>query len=629
MMRYLFSALLALYIVSSGTVFGAAVECRLATFQYDSDSKADVLIYEDTSVFVKGVPASGMVGPFSLEIEFERIDSSGVAFKTHIVTLGSPPATLSRSFVMEYQLPARLSGIQGKMGARYTLLIIPISPVEVEAGCSFSHRDAESFSSAPSAFMDIHFVPSSLADYHWISIRDYLDFEYRRFQVFAGLTLPGKMQVFACPCPVYSVIWDKRFGMAVDPTRNCAYAMYRKDINSVHPFLVTYTSLLRNQGYSPPFISEGLASYFAFVLHDMKRELKENPELSLKPLLNTHQYLSSDPLLADRISASFVKYLVDRFGLASLMKLYRIADDLNLYARIEETYGKSIGRLETEWKLWVDTVTIGADEYSRAAGLAEQMLNYQPMLEYSRSFLRTATTPQDSLRALRVLKRACFFTGDYYEATSVQEAMLKIDSADATGWMARGSYRMMNGYYDEALADLLKAQSLDPSNQMIAFNLAMNHIYRGQETAAAEILRENITGGKGALAQSEIRILLAEILEKSNDSSDREKAREYYQTAADISQQTLSIRRSSATDYLWLAMALLGLDETEGATEYLQVAEFLETRPFYTGMINLWLGKAYAQSGKKQQARDHLAKVLAVAAADYHQREAQKYLEQL
>jgi Flp pilus assembly protein TadD len=545
------------------------------------------------------------------------------------VTLGSPPVTLSRSFVMEYQLPARLSGIEGKMGARYTLLVIPISPAEVESGCSFSHRDAESFSSAPAAFMDIHFVPSSLADYHWTSVRDYLDFEYRRFQAFAGLTLPGKMQVFASPCLIYSVIWDKRFGMAVDPTRNCAYAMYTKGINSVDPFLVTYTSLLRSYGYSPPFISEGLASYFAFVLHDMKKELKENPQLSLEPLLNTHQYLSSDPLLTDRISASFVKYLVDRYNLASLVKLYRTADDLNLKAMIEENYGKTVGQLETEWKIWVDTVTVSANEYSRAAGLAEQMLNYSPMLEYSRGFLRIAATPQDSLRALRLLKRACFFTGDYYEATRVQEAMLQIDSTDATGWMARGSYRMMNGYYDEALADLLKARSLDPSNQMIALNLAMNYIYRGQEASAGEILHENITDGKGAMAQSEIRILLAEILEKSNDSTDRKRARDYYQAAASILQQTLSIRRSSATQYLWLAMALLGLEETEGAIEHLQIAEFLETRPFYTGMINLWLGKAYAQSGRKQQARDHLAKVLAVAAADYHQREAQKYLEQL
>jgi hypothetical protein len=54
---------------------------------------------------------------------------------------------------------------------------------------------------------------------------------------------------------------------------------------------------------------------------------------------------------------------------------------------------------------------------------------------------------------------------------------------------------------------------------------------------------------------------------------------------------------------------------------------FLESRPFYIGMINLWLGKAADLRNKRELARKHFSEVMAVPSAAYHQDEAQKYLD--
>jgi hypothetical protein len=54
---------------------------------------------------------------------------------------------------------------------------------------------------------------------------------------------------------------------------------------------------------------------------------------------------------------------------------------------------------------------------------------------------------------------------------------------------------------------------------------------------------------------------------------------------------------------------------------------FLETRPFYQGMIKLWLGKVADIRGERRVARDYYQQVLAGASAHYHQEEARRLID--
>ncbi len=629
-MTKIFSTLLLILLcLTISAVAADGVQCRLTITQYDAGLQDDVLLYEDSAVFAKGVPASGLIGPFSLEVLLNEIDTVGVQFNAHVVTLGPPVKTYSRSFRMEYSLPARISGIEGKNDTRYSLIITPLKQVATSENCSFSHRAEKTFSMLPSAFMDIYYAPSTLADFHAQSVRGYLDYSYRRFQEFAGFNLPGKTLVYICPCQINSVIWDNRFGMSVDPTRSAAFAIYDKGINTADPFLVVYAALLRNYGYAPPFVAEGLAGYFSFFAPEMKRLLAADETLSIEPFLNTNYYLTADPVAADRTSASFIRYLVDAYGLDRLKELYRVSDDLNLRQKLEEVYGKPVSDLESEWKNYVDTLTIPVQDYYDFANLADQMIKYDLMVEYAGSMLDVARDNRDSTRAIKLLGRAYFFTGDYYHAVEMQDLMIKTDTGRTTEWMARGSYRMMNGDYGLAFDDYRKALEIEPDNQMVNFNLALYYISQNDDSTAKNILIGNIGGDKQAQAQGETAIMLANILSKSTDEVDLTAAARYYEQASTLFERSLSLNRASSSHYMWLGIARLGLDDINYAIENLRIADFLETRPFYSGMINLWLGKAFLRAGDKQAAADHFAMVLGLASADYHQSEARKYLEQL
>jgi tetratricopeptide (TPR) repeat protein len=604
------------------------ITCALEVYQHDSTHQQDVLLNADTAQFVRDIPSSGFILFLSIELQFTHVDSNQSSFTVHLVTLGAPVQTYARSFTVEHGLPARID-INGKQGAPYTLVIRPLAMIDIDtSACAFDHSVKGTFRFEPSAHLDIYFVANSLGDFYWDAVRDLFEHQYRLFKDLFNLNLPGKYNVYLCPCPIASILWDDRFGMATDPTRSTGYAVFSKQINSADPFLVIHTALLRTFGYAPPFLSEGWAGYTSFAVFDMKKLFQEDQAPPLSRLLNTYQYFQADPQVADRVAVTFVKYLIDQYGLSRFKTLYESTDDLNLPDKLEKVYDKSIGTLESEWKQCVDTVTISLEQYTFYAEQAEQMLDYPRMLEYAQACVKHSATARDSLQALTLLTRASFFTGDYYKATSAQEALTRLDTASAGNWMTLAAYQMMNGYYDEARSDLLTALAQDSTDRIVKFNLAFNYIITGNKDEGRKMLLDLVVNPppKGGLG-GEARIMLANLLSSSKDSVDKALAATYYNEAIRTFEQELQVHQASPTAYLWLGIAFLGLGDTGNASDYLQTALFLETRPFYIGMIYLWMGKVADVLQDRTAAQSFYERVLALPSAHYHQEEAKKYLD--
>ena len=181
--KLLIALLTAVLLLGSAATAADGVNCRLEIFQRDAQADKNVLLVSDTITFVKGIPSSGFVGPVSVEIDFTRIDSVRVEFNLHLLTLGPPTNNYARSFVVEYDLPARIANVEGKSGAEYSVAVTPLKRVDVDTSfCSYDHRKQGAFDFTPAGHMDIHFVPTSLGDFYWDSIKDLLENFYRRFQ---------------------------------------------------------------------------------------------------------------------------------------------------------------------------------------------------------------------------------------------------------------------------------------------------------------------------------------------------------------------------------------------------------------------------------------------------------------
>jgi tetratricopeptide (TPR) repeat protein len=249
------------------------------------------------------------------------------------------------------------------------------------------------------------------------------------------------------------------------------------------------------------------------------------------------------------------------------------------------------------------------------------------MFEYSKVFADRATTHADSAQRLAQLARAYYFIGAYYGAVETQEKLTKLEPNNSKYRFGLATFRMMNGEYEQAHDDLIAAQSPDFNQGFIQFNLALNWLERGDSSKAKSILEELVTTGESVSLQGEARTLLGYILLKSKDSIVKQQARDHFNFAIGYFNQQIQTNPAVPSPYMWSGIAMLGLDDVENAIERLQLGLFLESRPFYFGMINLWLGKAADLKKEHELAKEYYSEVMAGESAAYHQEEARLHLE--
>lgn len=624
----LFALLFCVFAFPSLVIAANGALAEISVFQTDPESSENILLVSDTVELVEGVALSSFLMGLSTDVDLIAADSQGVMMNIHVITLGPPSNTYSRSFQVEYGLPARLTDIEGKGGARYIFQTKPLGQVDVDTvSCNFNHRRAGDFKFDPSAHMDIYYVPSSFGDFYWSSVKGTLEEGYRLFKARFNLNLPGKYLIYLSPCELNSVMWDTRFGMSVNPSKSTAFAVFAKTFSAVDPFLVNHAASLRTFGYAPPILAEGLAGYFSLPAFDIKKITAEHAEPILPSLLNTHEFISADPHFADRVASSFVHFLIDHYGDDKFFATYKKSDDLNLKNSIEEVYGMSIESIEAEWRNYVDTVSLSLDYMTALTDKAEAGLNYPLMASYAEGMLGMATSATDSLRSLSRVERSAFLVGNYYDAAGAKEAALRIEN-DARGLMSLGTYQMMNGLYDEAKENLDRAAALNPSSQLIKFNLGLWHHVTGDNKQARKYWTDIIVNPIDGSAQAESRILLGHLLLKSRDEGDRAQAITYFTEGVGMFEQTLRQHSASPSTEMWTGIGYAGLGDTENAYNRLSTALFLETRPFHLGFIHLWLGKVADLLGEREVAREYYGQVLAAPSAVYHQTEAKRYLEE-
>ncbi len=618
MNKILLSLFSIIILFASSVLSITGVECSLLIFQHDQASNKSTKIYSDTLQFQEGMTSTGFFSTFSLELTFKKIDTHFVEFDAHLITLASQAETYSRNFTMEYDLPARITNIKGKNSSQYILQIIPMARIEFDsADCPYNHLEKDIFKFTPTAHTDLYFLKNSFGDFYWNLVKGILEENYRRFKKLFNFSLPGKYGIYLAPCATRSVMWDPRFGTSCNPTKNTAFSIYNRNKITFDPFILNHTAILRNYGYAPLFLSEGLANYFSIPEFKMKKIVSENKNIALIDLLNSYTYFTSTAVVADNSAASFVRYLIRQFGFDLFLKFYKEADDLNIKESLIKYYKEDISELESGWLNYIDTVKIERTHLVFQIDLSDALFDYDNMLRYSEGLLNLATSAVDSTAALTLKRQAYFNLGDYHNVLEIQKILTGTINT-AGEWMKLGTYKMMNGFYDEAASDLLTALSLDSSSSLIKFNLALLEYYQGNFDLAREKLTEIIIRNQDNSAQGESRILLAIILSESKNKTDSPKAFNYFAEARDIFERFLQSGDPAPQYRLWLGIAYFGLNDTDNAYNNLQTANFLELRPFYLGMTTLWLGKLADDMQDREAAKDFYGQVLSLSSAAYH-----------
>jgi tetratricopeptide (TPR) repeat protein len=569
-----------------------------------------------------------------------------------------PPAAqvVTRQFVIDRQQDIEVGGLHYEI--RYNSRVtISIHPYRGDLSCDFTHdegaRSVDEYLSDipfhgapsmindtivalgdelwyvdPSAHFELYFIPNTLGDFGWNLVRDFLEAEFNQFNNAFNLKRAQRINFFISPCKVPEISWMPNRDWAIHPTTFKAYGVFNRDNKSVAGVPVNLNYFYRYLGYAPMCLAEGAARAFEYD-HYYAKKLKWRDQLPRPSEWWTNIKYKSYPDSGLYIAAgSFVQYILQQHGVQKWFQLYGIANDFNADSAFTGVYGTSFRKLEEEWLGYLDTLRVNPQEAMHHVGRSKVLGRHDESIALINVLVEVDKS--DVSDALDQLALLYFLEGRYEETVETIERMTdRYRTADRIMQM-RNSALFFDGKVDLARSRFAEHRKRDnlPALMHSAICLLSGwlELTEGNLERADSLFSLPERGTKGtAIDQVEMALHRAAIHRQDGRHEDADSLYIYTKSAT---QQLLQARPAAGDLYLRLSEAYIGLGQPDTALIYLDVAEFLEYRPYYVGRILVALGNAYDLLGMRDQATAFYREVMEVPTSYPARVEARKYLRE-
>ncbi|MEE9442051.1 MAG: tetratricopeptide repeat protein [candidate division Zixibacteria bacterium] len=625
---------LCIYIlIFSGLIQARNIQCEITVREQNSDGDY-VLIYKKNIDVYEGIKNTSFHVNFTIDLTANSRGDSLYECEFSLYTLGPQPQNLFKKFHSHAGGIYFVEDVRGKNNTVYRVGISPLaidSVSDIDQTCDYDYHADGVWNFDPSANFDFYYVPRTLGDVRWNLLREYVETTYKEFKKIFEQGFPGKVNYFFAPCLLKEVQWDKRGGFAIDPTRSNCFTLYSHNYNTIDAFPGILTRTYRYLGYSPPILVEGAAGYFD-AAHYYARELKKKSELSpLANMLRSIDYFRLPGYNNVSAAASFVKYLVDKYGLNRFIELYRKATDLNIGEQFSVVYDISLDSLEADWHHLLDTVTIHSGHFHYFYERDKFIYNRTGMDIFLRELKNHMETTYDSTYAIGEEAWNMYMDGEYDTARTLYEFLITREADDITNWMAYGNLLLIDGQYDSALKIYDRVYETDSTAKSMFYKKGDTYFRMANIDSAKTYLIRDFTENPSQLSRASSGILMGRI---SLSEGDTATAIDYYAGAVDAVEQIYQMGKSRPAYLLRLGQAHLGLalcenDTTSVAKSYLDQGLYFEVHPvrviFFTRLLRE-LGRIADLDGRREDAIALYQRVLKYPLPPHFEEEVRSYI---
>ncbi len=582
---------------------------------------ADFVIV-DTFSIAKGTDIEAFSGNLSLEFRFNGYDDNSVNLQLRMIAL--PPLNINRfeSIESAFGVPFIVDSVLSKQGAIYQAFFTPLEVKEVTYECDYSHDSEGDFYSDPSSDFDIYFVPNSLGDFHWNNIRDHLQYELDQFNDVFSFLQPGKINFYLYPCesPAFAKYKASDYGM--HPAKNSIYSVYNHLTDDIPVEAVNMLKLYRYWGYAPRFLVEGTAHLTGF--HKFYAGYFKNNEglYSLSEMIAPLGYDNLEDVFKKRmLASSFVAYISSFMGISTFRDLFTGSTDLNLGPKLEKITAMTIEELEQGWKTYIDTVSYPnglfhfyAQRALTQKDVSEALFLYETALERN---------PNDSA-IVSYLFNAYYIAGEYEKSAEMIRRMTEF-YPEQQYYVTLANMLMSSGQFDSAAYYYDKALESDSLDEIARYKFGQLEFYRNNYENSKKHFKVILDTAKSLPLKIDAHMYLGRMM---LDADMPDSAEAHFMRALNGAKNLITKFEDSPLYRLRAGEAATFISETETALEYLQLAEFLELRPFYLGRVLLAEGRAYDLLGDREKAKTYYQHVIDIPAAYFDKMEARKYLSE-
>jgi tetratricopeptide (TPR) repeat protein len=492
--------------------------------------------------------------------------------------------------------------------------------------CQYDLSDPDVWYSDVSVRFQYYYLKNSLADYHWNMNKGYLEREYKRLEKYFNFQYTRKVDYYLCPCQLPQVIWDDRFGISIDPVKNRVLVLYNQKHKTVDSPAAWFTVFYEYWGYAPAFVVEGTPGLLGLG-HYYAQKLKNKGEIiPLSQLKITKDYRSYPARVAFAEASSFTLFLCDEYGTGKFKEFYQKVTDLTFDQIFEKIYSKSLSQVESEWLAFLDDYEILYDELLYYSNIKFNYNDFETVIPIFEDLLKLADAEKESLNALQALGNSYYMSGRYNEALDIFLNKRNYSPKDPRIWNTLGNIYYLLGDLESSKKNFHIAKELDTLYADPWINLGKLFFISGEFDSAQAYFDLGEKRGAGLEGLIDLNLGKAKIFKISDDSV---KAEEKTKEALDLSRIFVSQVPERAVPYLKTGESFLEMGFPDSALPYLELAEFLEHRPFYQGELFLNLGKAYHLTGKKDLAQLYFQMILEIPSAEADKREAKSFLDEL
>jgi tetratricopeptide (TPR) repeat protein len=590
------------------------------------DSASFKLIDQREIRLLNGLETASFQANFTLTTITTVLDSQNVMLNLNLITLLPQPQTIFREVLAKDKEIFFLDEVRAKQGRVFRVFLTPQIVNLPKPECTLDTRDKvkEEWDELPSSHFFFRYILKSLADLQWAKIKGHAETEYKRFREVFGFTQPAmdRMEYFLLPCRANEVVWDSRFDIGLDPTKNKIYVIYDLFEKSLDSPGVGFLLFYRLWGYAPPMLAEGIGNYFSLSHHFTKKLLATKKWIPLNELEITKDYRKQPKDVAFWESSSFVRFLMQSYELDKFKQVYTKATDLTLEQAIEEVYRKNLSTLEKEWLSFLEGYQDSISDFYYLASMKMSNGHYDEAIGLYQDMLSLFGRDAGILRSLAYVY---YLKGEYDQSEKYYLEVLSGDTLNLEYLQILGNIANIKGEYDKAKGYYKKIISLD-SNYVDAYiKLAELETVLGDFLSAKEHLERADSLNTGSQAKTETYSGLGNVYHKLGKT---EQAQENFRNALFYARRFVVEYPDDPIPYLKLGEAFFNLGEIDSAINLYTIAEFIEDKPLYRGRVLLAMGKAYLEKKDVSKARECFREVLNLPAGLEEKKEAEKLLIQ-
>ncbi|KPJ50060.1 MAG: hypothetical protein AMJ41_01915 [candidate division Zixibacteria bacterium DG_27] len=558
-------------------------------------------------------------GGVTLRITLFLLEENIVQTDLEIITLGSQGFTKLHRENLNLGRKFTLKEIPAKSGDYYRLeLVLEID--EEPPGNPYPLGDTAVWGMDESIHFLVHFVHGSLGDYDWNPAVSLLEAMNRLGKEDLNLYYSDKADLYLCPKRIPEGLWQSPTGFGVRPADNEIFILYNKERRAVGPGPINVLAFYKLWGYAPDFVVYGASGYHANP-HFEAKMLLERGRLRPLPRFLRPIYSWGEELEAGLSqSASFIRFLIDSYGITRFRTFYERSWDLSLESGFDEIYGEDFSQLEKGWRSFLKQYVPTKSDLGLFAERLFFIRNYEQVLPYWKQMYRLHPDGYDISSKLAT----CYYSlGDYSKALKLYRNLKTLRNSSAQTAYMVGNALLQLGNLKSAAQEYLSAVALDSTYAPAHKKLGEIALFRGDLDVACEHLRLALGYTRETEFLSDIYFLWAECLEKTGGGPNPDSLR---QLGLIFAKNKIGIDPGLALSYVYLAEAYLLSDSVQLALPLLEKAWELESKPYYSARILIDYGKAYDLLGERGRAKEYYRKAKKLPCGFLNGKTAQEYL---